>query len=198
MSDCQSIDVRDRLPEYDHGRLDDRERFEVESHLAACEECRAELATLRAVRASFERSTPAVDVAAIVRALPARSRPRSRGTRPWMLRLAAAISFISLGGVSLVVARSFYDAPGAMPVDSVASTVTGDSSLPVVAAAGQGAATSAAVGLTVGGGVGDLEADQLEVLLGALDTIEAIPSAEPDESIAQTLPARRGQAQEME
>ncbi|MFN8572524.1 MAG: zf-HC2 domain-containing protein [Gemmatimonadaceae bacterium] len=192
MSDCRVIEVRDQLPEYLHERLGAAEQRVVEMHLSECEECRAELATLRAVRDAFARTTPAVDVGAIVRALPAPSARRSRGTRPWMLRLAAAISFISIGGMSLVVARSFYGPSTAVTADSIARSTTGDSALPAVASSGQGVAPATPVGLTVGGGVSDLEADQLEQLLGALETIEAVPSADPDESIAQTLPTSTG------
>ena len=71
MRDCENVDIRDLLPEHAGGLLAGAERARVEAHLATCEACRAELALLRALRAS--RPTPrvtAADVSRIVAALP--------------------------------------------------------------------------------------------------------------------------------
>ena len=48
---CEQI--RDRLEEYVLGQLGTAERLEVERHLATCQECRAELATLEALLSRF-------------------------------------------------------------------------------------------------------------------------------------------------
>lgn len=191
MSDCQSVEMRDQLPEYLHGRLDDITRREVDEHLSICEECRAELATLTTVRALFESRTPVLDTAAIVRRLPA-PRATRRPVRPWMLRLAATISFVSIGGMSLLMARSFFDAGGRAIPDSTVVVVPTDTSPGAAAGSGPADGTAVPAGLTVGGGLTDLEADQLEQLLGALESIEAVPSADPDERFTELLPASTG------
>jgi anti-sigma factor RsiW len=182
MSECVSIDTRERLPEYLHDRLVPAERSSMVSHLAECEECRLELALLASVRDALAGRAPAIDTASIVRALP-RARVR-RAAQPWVLQLAAALTFVSLGGVSLVVARSFFG-PGspAAIVDSAAGP-THDT----LASGVEPAVASGRHVLTIGGGVADLGADQLEQLLGALEAVEALPSADPDEVVGTVLP----------
>jgi hypothetical protein len=75
------------------------------------------------------------------------------------------VSFIALGGISLAVARSFFNGnPTGAPIDtvvSVSATVRGDS--PAISFAG---------------GVGDLGDEELEALLSALESIEALPVTE--------------------
>lgn len=183
MSECGSTEIRDALPEYLHQRVTAPERATIDAHLADCEECRLELAMLTSVREAMQERTPVIDTAAIVRALP---KPQRRRTvRPWMLQLAAALSFISIGGVSLVVARSFYNDRRAAATQD--STRTGSSIDSVPKGSGDVllAAASGRPGLTVGGGVTDLGADELELLLGALESLEAVPAAEPDDPLSQ-------------
>ena len=87
MSECAATTMRDLLPEYLHSRLGVEERAQVAAHLAECEECPLELAMLTSVREAMRQRTPAIDTAAIVRALP---RPRRRrAVRPWILQLVA-------------------------------------------------------------------------------------------------------------
>lgn len=69
MRDCTNADLRDLLPDYAFGTLPAGERVRVETHLATCADCRAELALLRAVRAARPESR-VVDVSRIVAALP--------------------------------------------------------------------------------------------------------------------------------
>src|SRR5512132_429831 len=127
MSDCTNVEIRELLPEYLHNRLSTSDRARVDAHLADCEDCPVELNTLLMVRRSLE-SAPVVDVAAIVRALPKPQR-RSRFTRrsvptTRIWQIAAAISFISLGGISLAVSRSFFGDGPASVVDSAGNTPT--------------------------------------------------------------------------
>jgi anti-sigma factor RsiW len=181
MSDCANVEVRELLPEFAHGRLAALERARVAAHLSACEECTAELATLEAVRRVYSRS-PAVDTAAIVRALP---RPASRvraARRPLAWQIAAAVSFISLGGISLAVARSFFDRGGPVSAPAVAAPGRG---VPVVGDSqnrGQTASVdrSSRPAISFGGGVDDLASEDVEKLLGALESLEAAPPVEPD------------------
>lgn len=189
MSDCGSTEIRDMLPAYLHLRLRVMERALVDAHLAACEECQLELAMLTTVRDAMRLRTPAIDTAAIVRALPKPQRPRA--VRPWMLRLAAVLSFISVGGVSLFVARSFYDGGSIAEIsDSGQSSSSADSVAPRGSALLP--ASSGSPGLTVGGGVADLGTDELEQLLGALESLESVPSADPDGLLAQEIPRAIG------
>ncbi|MEP7345876.1 MAG: zf-HC2 domain-containing protein [Gemmatimonadaceae bacterium] len=188
MSECGSTEIRDLLPGYLHQRVTAPERATIDSHLADCEECRLELAMLTSVREAMRQRTPVIDTAAIVRALP--KPQRRRAVRPWMLQLAAALSFISIGGVSLAVARSFYnDRRAAITQDS---TRPGSSVDSVPGTGVQVAIAPGRPGLTVGGGVGDLGADELELLLGALESLEAVPSAEPDDLLSQVTPRASG------
>ena len=116
--DCRDEELRDLLPAYAHGRLEPAEQLRVESHVARCAECAAELGIIRAARASLARA-PMVDTARIVAALPpAPSRPGLRvergGARPqrrgwWAtpsgaLRIAAGIGAIAVGGLGLKIA----------------------------------------------------------------------------------------------
>jgi anti-sigma factor RsiW len=107
---------------------------------------------------------------------------RTVGYRPlWTgWRIAAAVSTIAVGGLSVALLRDLGGARGALV------TVP-----PVVSApaAGDGRAAhggepeniaSADVGLAVGGGLSDLSEGEMEGLLKDLDGIEASPSDEPD------------------
>jgi len=171
MSECRDIEVRERLPEYLHGRLSASARAIVDAHLSACAECREELELLRSVRAAYALE-PAVNVGAIVKALP-RPRQRRVSRNSTLLRIAAAISFVSLGGVSLVVARSAFRNGDIVATDSAVSVKGRDSAaLP--------AATSGAVSLSVGGGVADLGDADLKALIKSLDLLEGAPPAEPE------------------
>jgi anti-sigma factor RsiW len=173
MSDCANVEIRELLPEYLHDRLGAPQRALVEAHLSDCEDCSAELGTLRAVRLAYA-NVRAVDTAGIIRALP---KPPGRGQRPatkrfatWQ-RIAAAISFISLGGISLAVSRSFFSSEGAV--------VSPDTPV-VVATSPANTVRDATPAISFGGGVSDIATEDLEKLLGALETLEAAPPAEPD------------------
>ena len=182
MSDCLNVEVRDRLPELLNSALGADERRRVEAHVAACAECAAELELLRLARSTARGvRVPAIDVAAIVAALPraAAERARPAGANRTMWRIAATLTFVALGVLSLASVRRYF---GGATGDSTAAVTP-----PVAAAAdsapadtprtGRGGATSA---LTAGGGVADLDDADLEALIGALDRVEAAPHADPD------------------
>jgi anti-sigma factor RsiW len=164
MTDCPNVEMREQLPDYLNGTLPASERAELEAHLRGCADCAAELETIRLVREVFQPA-PQVDVARIVAALPSHQAVRTQ--RSWVRRhafqVAAAVSFIALGGMSLTVARSFF----------MGDAVTGDS-VAVVADAGYDVPL-----ISFAGGVSDLEEEDLESLLQALESIEALPAAEP-------------------
>jgi anti-sigma factor RsiW len=106
MNDCPNADVRDLLPDLVHGRLDAESRAAVEAHVAACADCRAELALLRDLRASLRR-TPQLDLAAIASAVPAYHAPRRPSWVGW--RTAAAITMLVAGGSSVALLRRTAD-----------------------------------------------------------------------------------------
>src|SRR5687767_12362292 len=111
MTDCSNVEMRERLPDLLHGRLEGAARVEVPAHLATCEACAAELALLREARRALDRA-PAVDVARIVAALPrqgtvpltvsrgggAASTPVRRAAPAWR-RYAVAAGLLLAAGV---------------------------------------------------------------------------------------------------
>jgi len=181
MSDSLNVEIRELLPDYLGGTLSASRRAEVDAHVASCAECADELALLRLVREAYAES-PAVNVKAIVAALPRNAaRPAMRTVRAgapvgrsWRrsqaFQIAAAVSFIALGGISLAVARSFFDGnPSAVAPDTL---VAMNAETPVISFAG---------------GVSDLGDEDLEALLSALEEIEALPVTETaDPSLAGT------------
>ena len=210
MTDCPNVAMRELLPELLHDALSATDRVAVEAHLASCEDCAAELALLRAAQRTMAGvRVPAFDTAAIVAALP---RPGARALQiqpgasqrrrsPICLRLAAAITFVSLGGRSLAVARSYF---GSAPVASVDSALTGEGPSPVAQQAALDAAPalasadtpvssgSAASGPSVHTALGDLNDAELESLLSQLDQLEAAPLAEPESTPGGRVVASNG------
>lgn len=177
MRDCENIEIREQLPELLHGRLGPAEVTVVEQHLAGCEACRDELDVLRTARAVLTAApTPRLDHAAIAAAV---SRARVQAApRPLQWRWAAAITFVVLGATSVATAvRSFRNEPGidTAQVPQVVVTLDTPSAVPPAAAV-------APVRLTAGGGLDDLADEDLEALIGNLETIEVAPRAEPEAS----------------
>ena len=197
MSDCANVEVRELLPELVAGTLDASARARVEAHVIACSECASELETLRLVRGAF--AAPAVDLRRIVAALPkplagAVARPTADPVKRWVdWRLAAALTMITVGGLSVaVVQRRGADGTG-VPIDSGATAPaipsgglgTRSDTAGEPASRGSTQAASPRAQLSLPGGVGELDDASIEALLGALDEIDrapVAPSAEPDRS----------------
>jgi hypothetical protein len=171
MRDCANGDMRDLLPDWVHGRLDaDRARL-VAAHVADCGDCAEEVALLRDLASSLTAATPAVNVAAIVAALPKppKARPRVIELR-WYQRTqmrAAAVLLFMAGATSYAVL-------------SRAPSTAGD--LPIPAAIG------------FAGGVSDLSEGDLQSLLKEMDKLDATPAAEPEGN--STIPADLGEVSE--
>ncbi len=204
MSDCANVEVRELLPELARGALDTVMRTRVEAHVASCPDCASELETLRLVRAAFVHA-PAIDTRRIVAALPkppvAPAAHQHRGTpRRWMdWRIAAALTVITVGGLSVALTQRIRDGGAAA---SVKPPVVAESSIAVVPPpAGvpndsgdrsSGSVSESTLGragrteraqLSIGGGVDDLDRASIEALLGALDEIDRAPiapSVEPE------------------
>lgn len=201
MTECPNGEMRDRLPDLLHDRLSGAERVAVEAHVASCAECRAELALLGRLRASMRRA-PAVDVGAVVGALPAYRAPARRGTvGGW--RAAAAIAALTVGGGTLLVARQQAGRSAApVVVSRQPSVVERPAPVTEVAPAQRPAAAQGAPGaqrvaqsasrheLAVGGAVTDLSDRELAAVLDDLESLDALPSASVDVESPSLAPAQ--------
>ena len=204
MTDCLNGEIRDLLPEYLNDRLPTERRAEVDAHLAGCEECRAELALLRDVRALTQRA-PAVNVEAIAAAIPPYRAPVRRSAwAGW--RAAAAIAAIAVGGTSIALLRNGGEprpqaspemitrAPVAAPRDSagvarVATTGTGERHDSAREADTREVAASHELAMA-SGAIGELSDRELVALVEGLETLDALPSAELEgvESVSVAAP----------
>ena len=207
MFDCADVEMRELLPELAAGTLDDATRARVQRHVATCAECASELETLHLVRSAYAVA-PTVNVQRIVAALPqpaplAKHARVGHGVTRWIdWRVAAALTMISVGGLSLALVHRQSGEPA--PRDSVAAVPTVDSQRvqpaerPVAGVSPSGAhdttrpanpagrVTAAArpkAQLVFAGGMEDMDDASIKALLGALDELDhapVAPSEEPD------------------
>ena len=209
MIDCPNAEIRDRLPDLLHERLDAEARVAVLAHVSGCAACRAELELLRALRGAIVRETT-VDVGRVTRVVVSTTtgtatvsavRPLQR-RRVWTdWRVAAAITVLAFGSASLV---GRYRAGGVRdPMDSVRAPVavgaTTDarasgvrSPEPRIAAAPPAAATTE---LSMGGGVSDLSESDLEALLSELAELDGVPESEPEPVTVRVAPLPPGSSE---
>lgn len=197
--DCADGNMRDLLPGYAHGALSATERASVAAHLAACAACAAELELIEAASRAF--STPVVDVDRIVRALPPAPRAATRGASLGMAwRAAAAIAIVAIGALSVITLRGVIDtaprrdtaAPAPAPGTAIASSSRAAPAGAAAVAAPAAAPGRAAPGISFGGGLSDLSDDQLDTLLGELDSLDSLPSAEPETHLSPIVPEADG------
>ena len=206
MTDCEKAEVRDLLPDLVHGRLDAVARGAVERHVRECAECGAEVALLRELRSALH-SSPPVDVAAIVAAVPGY---RTQGGRSWIgWRAAAAITVLLAGGSSVAVlqrsrpslaepvrvvqaepqAAAAAGTGTASPIRSPVTTPSGAATsvvaaMPAAPAPALQGTTGAprdpgARELVVGGGsLGDLDDRELALLLRDIESLDGLPTVE--------------------
>ena len=180
MRDCANGEVRDRLPELVHGRLEGSERAAVEAHVAECSDCASEAALIRVVAGSATLAAPRMDVARIASALPGRVQAPSRiatrtVSRPWM-RWAAGFLIAAAGiGAALFATR-----------DEARDVALGDRQLPAVSgerAIVRPVADPAGVysreGLVLVGGFDALSIDDLEALVLGVETLSSMPEPVP-------------------
>lgn len=198
MIDCPNGEMRDRLPDLLHERLHGDERVAVEAHVAGCAACRAELALLARLRGTMRRA-PAVDVGAIVGALPSYDAPVRRGWGGW--RAAAAVAAIAIGGASVAVATRDTDhatgtatvamtpaapaAPAPAPSDTHPAVPAAAAAVPS-APVERVAQAAPARELGVAGVVADLSDRELAALLADLESLDATPSGEVESSMPVT------------
>lgn len=178
MTDCPNELMRDLLPEYVHGVLGADDAARVCAHLATCAECRAELALLGRAQDGLSLGVPRMNVAAIAAALPQAPTPVRVMPRRWVSRqvwqYAAAAGLVLVAGGGIVWRR----APDA---DAVR---VADSSHVAMVAGAESTQSPASLrsedGITFGGGLSDLSVNDLQVLLGQMDSVRTLPSMDPE------------------
>ena len=170
MIDCPNVEMRDRLPDLANDTLVAVERELVLAHLVECAACTAEVEILRTTRLILIGTTPKVNVAGIVSALPqygvtsitsAPSVRRSSWSNSW--RVAAAVTFLAagIGSYELLTKES--------------AVRPGDDTIAVVA-------TDTNVGLALTGALADMDDAALTALVSDIESIEALPSTEVEAS----------------
>ena len=209
MIDCPNAEIRDRLPDLVHERLDSATRALVLAHVGSCEACREELVLLRTLRDGMSRG-PSLDVNAIARAVIARtvegqraasaaptsvrpSRSRLRWT-DW--RVAAAVTMLVVGGASVatvrLIDRGHIEADTGLPVAVPPRGDAVDSGADVRRSTRTPEAVPAAAELSMGGGVADLSESDLRDLLADIEALDAVPEPEPEPvAVRVSLPGSR-------
>ena len=192
MINCQNVEMRDRLPDLANDTLVVAERELLLAHLADCAACTAEIEILRTARLILVTSTPKVNVAGIVMALPSYdSLPRAErgvsalpqyGVKPMSAapslkrrswgnswRIAAAVTFLAAGIGSYEL----------MSDDS--SRVRSPDSIPATA-------TEPSVGLGLTAALTDMSDAELSALANDIENIEALPSTEIETTSGLNVP----------
>jgi hypothetical protein len=168
MIDCPNVEMRDRLPDLANDTLVVAERELVLAHLVECPACTAEIEILRTTRLILVKSTPKVNVAGIVSALPqygvkpitsAPSVRRTSWANSW--RVAAAVTFLAAGiGSYQLLAKD----SGVPTIDTMVA-VTADSTV--------------GLGLTA---LADMSEAELTALASDIENMDALPSTEVETS----------------
>ena len=212
MTDCPNAEMRDRLPDLLHERLDSATRTVVMAHVESCAECRAELTLIREAHVALVSGIRSVDVTVIARRVLERTRvPRASATRQplrraaWASlldwRVAASIAVLVVGGGSVLLMngnRAGQQPPAVVASPSVSTdaphvgsstaiaerTVRHESSTTTVPSRAE---------LSAGGEVGDLSEADLRALLHDLNGMDAVPSTEPEPVVVRvSLPGSGG------
>jgi hypothetical protein len=200
MNDCPNAEIRDQLPDLIHERLEVSMRAAVLAHVADCVDCREELELLRGVRAVLVTRAPRIDITHVVAALPKAPTRRRRRQMDW--RIAAAVTFLAVGGSSVALlnrttgvtvgngvpavapaigeatplASSAASAANAAPANGAPAVDSPARPAQVVASANE----QAAADVSPGGRFADLNEAQLKALLGEIDKLQAVPVTEPE------------------
>jgi len=188
MRDCINAEVRDRLPELVHGLLEEPERAGVESHVAECPDCAAEAALIRRAAGVIALGAPRVNASRITAALPmpgpgARAPSVAWGGRGF--RIAAAFLVAAAGIATLQYVSRDRVTDGVARIDAPLPATGGERAIarPIGGPAAGGAyatAQAGRTGLVLVGGIDALTLDELEVLVSGVETLDAMPSADPE------------------
>ena len=202
MTDCPNAEMRDRLPDLLHERLESSVRAAVMAHVDQCSDCRAEMALLREARVVLSPELGAVDVIAISRVVVERTRrPSKAGVRrsPWMdWRIAASVALLVVGAGSVALLVRSPETPSRVVAIADTRSVAPNAARPETLAAGPlppsetaPMATTPGAELSATASVSDLSESELRALLRDLDQIDAVPSAEPEQvNVRVSLPGR--------
>jgi len=192
MTDCPNAEMRDRLPDLLHERLEASLRAAVLAHVGECDDCRAEMTLLREARIVLSPEMRPVDVVAISRVVIAKTRipmkaavHRSR----WMdWRIAASVALLVIGAGSVALFVRSPERQARMAAATATPSVLPNAARPETLAAAptprsesSAAVSSASAELSAAAPVGDLSESELRALLRDLDQIDAVPSAEPEQ-----------------
>lgn len=209
MNDCAVEWIRECLPDYLHGTLNQRERLLVQAHLALCEECSSELALLEMCRTTMVVA-PAIDVSRVVAMLPPPPalqrgvrtptatetipiRPSAddgwrRSGRATGWRIAAA-ALLMVGTVGVLVTRGGHwpaaeavRAPGTYVASSnsrATDTVSGVGDSAFLAGQTSSGMAGGRPLFSLSGGLSDLSDDALNALLQEVDAVESLPLIDP-------------------
>ena len=202
MTKCTRDDMRDLLPDLLNARLDAAPRAEVTRHVASCAECAAELELLRSMRSALAPA-PRLDVARIAAAVAAsRGTPAASDVRPlataqppragrriaWRIAAALVVAALGLltwvqteGGPPAVVATAPPHHADSVPSAPAVVAARPDTPSHASATTATPAAPKmlASRGLVMDGGVTDLSDGDVRLLLQSLDSLTAIPDADP-------------------
>ncbi len=200
MTDCPNAEMRDRLPDLLHERLEASVRAALIAHVEQCDDCRAEMALLRESRIVLSPDVRAVDVVAIARVVIDRSRPRTsaRARRsPWTdWRIAASIALLVVGAGSTALLVRSHEQPSRVAVaDSplVAPNVAPPAVVPAQPVRASESSPVASAELSAAAPVSDLSESDLRALMSELDQIDAVPAAEPEQvNVRVSLPGNGG------
>lgn len=188
MNDCPNGDIRDLLPDLVHERLDAASVERVRTHITGCVDCTAEMALLARIRAEAESvRVPTVDVGRVVSRLPRAGRQSQRWSRNVGVRIAAGL-VVLLAGASWMRQASKHD-EGAVGIEQPVVIAQGPAtqsseSAHVVSAAPRVTRTTRTAGgptrqISLDDDLTDLSDRELEALLGALNSFEAVTRIEP-------------------
>jgi hypothetical protein len=165
MRDCTNGEVRDRLPELMHNRLDGETLRAVRAHVDGCADCRAELQLLAQIRGVS--AARRMDTSRIVASL-----PQYRAVPTWRravgsAQLRAAAAVVLLIGAYALIGR---DAPGGAG-EPAAQVQTGT------------APAAAAHELAVGDSFTDLSDSDLAAVIDEIGKLEAVMPEATDELV---------------
>lgn len=207
MTECNNPELKEQLPDLAAESLDDATREGVVQHVQTCTACTEEYEILRAVR-SAQMPVPYINVARIVRALPPAPIP-VRPELPWYrrasLQLAAALLLVAGGLISVrqagdrVEERSEKDVVAQSQVGAVPEVASAQPPQATVTSEAPSAQSSAVVSparndIALVAGLDEMTTDELSSLLKAVDNLDAVPVAEPEQfSPVTTLSENQGE-----
>ena len=194
MTDCPNAEMRDRLPDLLHERLETSVRAAVMAHVEQCDDCRAEMTLLREARIVLSPEMRVVDVVALSRVVIEKTRKPARMSAkrsPWTdWRIAASVALLVVGAGSIALVRRNSDTRRQVAIVADTHAVMPNATLPETAAAAPVPRSdtppvemAAGAELSAAAPVSDLSESELRALLRDLDQMDAVPSAEPEQAI---------------